>query len=51
MNAHYKDILAEIQIVFYDWSYLATPQEEKEVLKMANYVCKKLGILDSDVEL
>jgi cob(I)alamin adenosyltransferase len=45
-----KNILAEIQDRLLRLELFSKPPQEKEVLKMANYVCK-LGILDSDVEL
>jgi cob(I)alamin adenosyltransferase len=51
MNAHYKDILVEIQDrLFTIGAILATPQE-KEVLKNGELRLQKLGIIESDVEL
>jgi hypothetical protein len=49
MNAHYKEILIEIQIVF-TVGILATPPE-KEVKKNGELRLKKLGIIESDIEL
>lgn len=51
MNAHYKDILTEIQDrLFTVGAILATPPE-KEVLKSGKLRLKNLGIIDSDIEL
>jgi cob(I)alamin adenosyltransferase len=51
MNVHYKDILVEIQDrLFTIGAILATPPE-KEVKKNGELRLKKLGIVESDVEL
>jgi hypothetical protein len=38
------------KILFFYWSYFSS-NTGKEVMKMENLDCKKLGILDSDIEL
>jgi cob(I)alamin adenosyltransferase len=51
INVHYKKILMEIQDrLFTVGALLATPPE-KEVLKSGELRLKKLGILESDIEL
>jgi cob(I)alamin adenosyltransferase len=51
MNTHYKEILVEIQDrLFTIGAILATPPE-KEVKKNGELRLKKLGILESDIEL
>lgn len=51
MNAHYKDILVEIQDrLFTIGAILATPPE-KEVLKSGERRLQKLGIVETDIEL
>ena len=51
MDLHYKKILIEIQDrLFTCGAILATPSE-KEVLKSGELRLKKLGILESDIEL
>ncbi|SDX67970.1 cob(I)yrinic acid a,c-diamide adenosyltransferase [Flavobacterium degerlachei] len=51
MNTHYKDILVEIQDrLFTIGAILATPPE-KEVMKNGELRLKKLGIVESDIEL
>lgn len=51
MNTHYKEILIEIQDrLFTIGAILATPPE-KEVKKNGELRLKKLGIIDSDIEL
>jgi cob(I)alamin adenosyltransferase len=50
INAHYKDVLIEIQDrLFTVGAILATPQE-KEILKNGEKRLKNLGIIDSDIE-
>jgi hypothetical protein len=48
MNAHYKEILIEIQDVFIV-AILATPPEKKS--RKRRTALKKLGIIESDIEL
>ncbi len=51
MNTHYKEILIEIQDrLFTVGAILATPAE-KEVMKNGELRLKKLGIVESDIEL
>ena len=51
MNAHYKEILIEIQDrLFTVGAILATPPE-KEVMKNGELRLKNLGIIESDIEL
>jgi cob(I)alamin adenosyltransferase len=51
MNTHYKEILVEIQDrLFTIGAILATPAE-KEVMKNGELRLKKLGIIESDIEL
>lgn len=51
VGVHYKDILIEIQDrLFTVGAILATPPE-KEVLKSGELRLKKLGIIESDIEL
>jgi cob(I)alamin adenosyltransferase len=51
MNAHYKTILVEIQDrLFTVGAVLATPPE-KEIMKNGELRLKKLGIIESDIEL
>lgn len=51
MNSHYKEILIEIQDrLFTIGALLATPQE-KEIMKNGEPRLKKLGIVESDIEL
>ncbi|NHM06285.1 cob(I)yrinic acid a,c-diamide adenosyltransferase [Flavobacterium sp. CYK-4] len=51
MNAHYKDILIEIQDrLFTIGAILATPPE-KEVMKNGELRLQNLGLLESDIEL
>jgi len=51
MNTHYKEILIEIQDrLFTVGAILATPPE-KEVMKNGELRLKKLGIVESDIEL
>jgi len=51
MNTHYKEILVEIQDrLFTIGAILATPPE-KEIKKNGELRLKKLGILESDIEL
>ncbi len=51
MKAHYKEILIEIQDrLFTIGAILATPPE-KEIMKNGELRLKKLGILESDVEM
>jgi cob(I)alamin adenosyltransferase len=51
INAHYKDILIEIQDrLFTVGAILATPPE-KEVMKNGELRLQKLGIIESDIEL
>ena len=51
MNAHYKDILIEIQDrLFTVGAILATPPE-KEVMKNGALRLQNLGIIESDIEL
>ena len=51
MNTHYKEILIEIQDrLFTVGAILATPAE-KEVMKNGELRLKKLGIIESDIEL
>ncbi|MFM2369075.1 MAG: hypothetical protein RL619_1375 [Bacteroidota bacterium] len=51
MNSHYKEILIEIQDrLFTVGAILATPPE-KEVMKNGELRLKKLGIIESDIEL
>ena len=51
IGVHYKDILIEIQDrLFTVGAILATPPE-KEVLKSGELRLKKLGIIESDIEL
>jgi cob(I)alamin adenosyltransferase len=50
MNAHYKDILAEIQDRLLRL-VLFSNTTRKKVMKNGELSLQKLGILDSDVEL
>jgi cob(I)alamin adenosyltransferase len=51
MNSHYQGILIEIQDrLFTIGAILATPQD-KEILKNGEARLKKLGIIESDIEL
>jgi cob(I)alamin adenosyltransferase len=46
MNAHYKDILAEIQDRLHDWAILN--HQKKRGIENGELRLQKLGILDSD---
>jgi cob(I)alamin adenosyltransferase len=50
MNAHYKEILIEIQDRLFTVGAILAPPE-KEVKKNGELRLKKLGIIESDIEL
>jgi cob(I)alamin adenosyltransferase len=48
MNAHYKEILIEIQDRLYCWCHFSTARKRSQENELR---LKKLGIIESDIEL